>query len=87
MPGRTSGEVMLALKHQEAKSKEKEQEISCKFQVASCELRVKKPSKTGLGFWVWGPANRNGWQINNYRCYGGLYPDNGFSKTYCVIVP
>ncbi|RLL82346.1 hypothetical protein Y696_09385 [Mesotoga sp. H07pep.5.4] len=49
MPGRASGEVMLALTHQEAKSKEKEQGISCKFQVASSELRVEKPNKTGFG--------------------------------------
>jgi len=48
MPGRAYGEVMLALTHQEAKTKEKEQGIICKFQVASCELQVKKPNETGL---------------------------------------
>ena len=60
MPGRASGEVMLALKRQEAKTKEKEQEISCKFQVASSEMRVKKPSKTGLGSRVWCFVNTSG---------------------------
>ncbi len=36
MPERASGEVMLALTHQEAKTKEKEQKTSCKFQDVSC---------------------------------------------------
>ena len=35
MPGRASGEVMLALTHQEAKTKEKEQKTSGKCQDVS----------------------------------------------------
>ena len=51
MPGRASGEVMLALTHQEAKTKEKEQETSCKFQVVSCKLHQKAVDRQGLPFY------------------------------------